>query len=49
MGLLSLLDLKDAELSNIEARTQQVKALYDYNIAFTSLERATGLPAAAAN
>ncbi|HOX21963.1 MAG TPA: TolC family protein [Elusimicrobiales bacterium] len=46
LGLLSLLDLKDAELSNIEARTQQVKALYDYNIAFTSLARATGLPAA---
>ena len=49
LGLLSLLDLKDAELSNIEARTQQVKALYDYNIAFALLERATGLPAAASN
>ena len=47
MGLLSLLDLKDAELSNIDARTQQIKALYDYNVARTSLERATGLPATA--
>jgi len=47
MGLLSLLDLKDAELSNIDARTQQIKTLYDYNVARTSLERATGLPAAA--
>lgn len=47
MGLLSLLDLKDAELSIIEARTQQIKTLYDYNVARTSLERAVGLPAAA--
>jgi|GEM_PF-3027729 len=46
MGLLSLLDLKDAELSNIDARTQQIKTLYDYNVARTSLERAIGLPAA---
>jgi outer membrane protein TolC len=46
MGLLSLLDLKDAELSNIDARTQQIKTLYDYNVARTSLERAVGLPAA---
>lgn len=46
MGLLSLLDLKDAELSNIEARTQQIKALYDYNVARASLERAVGLPSA---
>lgn len=47
MGLLSLLDLKDAELSHIESRTQQIKALYDYNTAKTSLERAAGFPAAA--
>ncbi|MDD2803981.1 MAG: TolC family protein [Elusimicrobiales bacterium] len=47
MGLLSLLDLKDAELSIIDARTQQIKTLYDYNVARTSLERAVGLPAAA--
>lgn len=44
MGLLSLLELKDAELSLISARTQQVKALYDYNIAMISLDRAVGLP-----
>lgn len=44
MGLLSLLELKDAELSLIGARTQQIKALYDYNISMTSLDRAVGLP-----
>lgn len=45
LGMLSLLDLKDAELSDIEARTQQIKTLYDYSVARTSLERAIGLPA----
>lgn len=44
MGFLSLLELKDAELSLISARTQQVKALYDYNVALISLDRAVGLP-----
>lgn len=44
MGLLSLLELKDAELSLIGAKTQQIKALYDYNISMTSLDRAVGLP-----
>lgn len=44
MGLLSQLELKDAELSLIEARTQQTKALYDYNVSLASLERAVGLP-----
>lgn len=45
MGLLSLLDLKDAELSLITARTQQIKSLYDYTISLASLDRAVGLPA----
>lgn len=49
MGLLSLLDLKDAELSHIDARTQQIKTLYDYNVAMTSLDRATGLPSTGNN
>jgi outer membrane protein TolC len=44
LGLLSLLELKDAELSLIDARTQHTKALYDYNISMASLERAVGLP-----
>jgi len=44
MGFLSLLELKDAELSLVEARTQQIKALYDYNISMISLDRAVGLP-----
>ena len=44
MGLLSLLELKDAELSNIDASTQQIKALYDYNMSMISLDWAVGLP-----
>jgi len=44
MGLLSLLELKDAELSLIDASTQQIKALYDYNVSLISLNRAVGLP-----
>lgn len=44
MGLLSLLELKDVELSLIAAETQYVKTLYDYNTAFVGLERAVGLP-----
>jgi outer membrane protein TolC len=44
LGLLSLLELKDAELSLIGARTQQVKALYDYTVSLASLDRAVGLP-----
>ncbi|MCX5781905.1 MAG: TolC family protein [Elusimicrobia bacterium] len=43
-GLLSLLELKDAELSLIGASTQRIKVLYDYNISMTSLDRAVGLP-----
>jgi outer membrane protein TolC len=44
LGLLSHLDLKDAELSLIVARTQYVKTLFDYNAALASMEHALGLP-----
>ena len=44
MGLLSLLELKDVELSLIAAETQYIKTLYDYHTAFVTLERAVGLP-----
>jgi outer membrane protein TolC len=45
MGLLSLLELKDVELSLTDARTQHTKALYDYTISRASLDRAVGRPA----
>lgn len=44
MGLLSHLELKDAELTMISAEIQHIKTLHDYNIAVVSLERAIGLP-----
>jgi outer membrane protein TolC len=44
LGLLSHLDIKDAELSLITARTQYVRTLFDYNTALISLEHAMGLP-----
>lgn len=44
LGLLSHLELKDAELSFTEAKTQYVKALFDYNVAMSALDRAVGLP-----
>lgn len=44
LGLLSHLELKDAELTMITAEVQHIKTLYDYNVAVISLERAIGLP-----
>jgi outer membrane protein len=44
LGLLPQLDLKDAELSLIQAETQKALALFDYNIARSALDRAVGLP-----
>jgi len=42
MGLLSFLELKDAELSLTQARTNLAQALYDYSVARSALERAVG-------
>ncbi len=44
MGLLSQLELKDAELSLTDARTQETKALYDLTISRANLDRAAGRP-----
>ena len=43
LGLLSHLELKDAELSLTEAQTNYQKALYDYNISLAELERSQGI------
>lgn len=42
LGLLSQLDLKDAELSLTEAETNYQRALFDYNLSLAELERAQG-------
>lgn len=42
LGLLSQLELKDAELSLIESQTNYIKALYDYNLALAALDKAQG-------
>jgi len=42
LGLLSQLELKDAELSLTEAETQYVKALFDYHTARAALDHSTG-------
>jgi len=44
LGLLSQLELKDAELSLTQAQTQYAKALFDYNVARAALDRAVGEP-----
>ena len=43
LGLLSQLELKDAELSLIEAETSYSRALYDYSVGLAALEKAQGL------
>jgi len=43
LGLLSQLELKDAELSLTEAETNYQRALYDYSIGLAQLEKAQGL------
>ncbi len=42
LGLLSQLELKDAELSVIESQTNYIKTLYDYNLALAALDKAQG-------
>jgi len=43
LGLLSQLELKDAELSLIEAETSYSRALYDYSVGLAALQKAQGL------
>ena len=43
LGLLSQLELKDAELSLTEAETNYQRALYDYSVSLAQLEKAQGL------
>ena len=44
LGLLSQLELKDAELSLTQAQTLYAKALFEYNVARAALNRAVGEP-----
>ncbi|MBI2058585.1 MAG: TolC family protein [Nitrospirae bacterium] len=44
LGLLSLLDLKDAELTLTQAETAHAEALFHYQLAATDLEHAMGGP-----
>ncbi|OGC78324.1 MAG: hypothetical protein A2Z27_04065 [candidate division Zixibacteria bacterium RBG_16_50_21] len=43
LGLLSQLELKDAELSLVESETNYNKALYDYNTSLAAWQRAQGI------
>ncbi len=42
LGAATILEVLDAEVSLKEAQTNQVQALYDYNLAISRLEKAMG-------
>jgi outer membrane protein TolC len=42
-GLLTIVDLLDAELAHQQARTNYFKALHDYKVARVDLELAAGI------